>query len=277
MITSFAPRRRSVLSIGSLLAVTLLLLLLDSTGAFAPFKDGTSGVLGAWQGRAQSFADRVGVARGGVQDTQELQRRLALVTAQRDQLLVENSRLADLEAQNELLRKQLDFQAAQPKLEFLTAEVYKNDRESVRKEIIIGKGAADRLAVGMAVTTPEGFMVGIVTKVEANTALVTLIVDQTMRISAVVQQNGTQATVHGAWQQSKRLLLRNVDKNAKVQKGQRVITGTFTNGVSPNLLIGEVLDVRADPVADSQEIEVVPYAEFDKLRLVNVIVGRKSQ
>lgn len=277
MSTSFPPRRRSWLFVGSLLAVTVLILLLDSTGAFAPFKDGTSGVLGAWQGRAQSLSDRIGVARGGVQDTQELQKRLDLVTAQRDQLLVENSRLADLERENELLRKQLDFQAAQPKLEFLTAEVYKNDRESARKEIIINKGAADRLAVGMAVTTPEGFMIGMITKVEANTALVTLVIDQSMRVSAVVQQNGTQATVHGAWQQSKRLLLKNVDKSVKIEKGQRIVTGTFTNGVYPNLLIGEVFTVLSDAVSDSQEVELVPYAEFDKLRLVNVIVGRKAQ
>ena len=277
MITSFVPRRRSWLYIGSLLAAVVLLLLLDSTGAFAPFRDGASGVLGVWQGRAREFADRIGVARGGVQDTQALQKQLDRVTAQRDQLLVENSRLADLEYQNELLRKQLDFQAAQPKLEFITAEVYKNDRESTRKEIVIGKGTADRVAVGMAVTTPEGFMVGVVTKAEANSSLVTLIVDQTIHLSAVVQQTGTQATVHGAWQQSKRLLLRNVDKNAKITQGQRIVTGTFTNGVFPNLLIGEVLSVKNDPVADSQEIEVLPYAEFDKLRLVNVIVGRKSQ
>ncbi len=127
----------------------------------------------------------------------------------------------------------------------------------------------------MAVTTPEGFMVGVVTKIQAHAAIVTLIVDQTIHLSAVVQQTGTQATVYGAWQQSHRLLLKDVDKTAKIEKGQRIVTGTLTNGILPSLLIGEVYSVKADPIGLSR-YRILPYADFDKLRSVNVVIGLKT-
>ena len=119
-------------------------------------------------------------------------------------------------------------------------------------------------------------MVGVVTKVVAHAAIVTLVVDQTIHLSAVVQQTGTQATVYGVWQQGRQLLLKNVDKTAKIEKGQRVVTGTFTNGILPNLLIGEVYSVKVDAKGDSQDIELIPYADFAKLRSVNVVIGLKT-
>ena len=274
MMTS--TRRSPWVYIGSFLIVTVLLLLLDSQGAFDPFRDGASGVLSAWQGRAQAVGDRIGVARGTVQDVRELQSENETLRTQNAQLLQENARIADLERENEQYRKQLDFQSANPDKDFVTAEVIKNDREQVARQVTIARGSADRIAVGMAVTTPEGLMVGVVTKVEAHAAIVTLVVDQTIHLSAVVQQTGTQATVYGVWQQGRQLLLKNVDKTAKIEKGQRVVTGTFTNGILPNLLIGEVYSVKVDAKGDSQDIELIPYADFAKLRSVNVVIGLKT-
>ncbi len=276
MNSSYSTRRQPWTYIGSFLAVTVLLLLLDSQGAFDPFRDGSSGILTAWQARAQALGDRIGVARSSVQSVQELQTENGTLRTQNAQLLQENSRIADLERENEQLRKQLDFQNANPEKAFLTAEVIKNDREQISRQITIQWQTEDKVAVGMPVTTPEGFMVGVITKIQAHAAVVTLIVDQTIHLSAVVQQTGTQATVYGAWQQSHRLLLKDVDKTAKIEPGQRIATSTLTNGILPNLLIGQVYSVKANPQTDSQDVEVVPYADFDKLRSVNIVLGLKT-
>ena len=70
------------------------------------------------------------LARGSVQNTEDLQAQIDTLTKQRDQLLVDNSRLADLDREVQQLRKQLDFQQAQPTYDIVAADVVKNDRES---------------------------------------------------------------------------------------------------------------------------------------------------
>lgn len=277
MINSFGSnRRRPYLYVGTFVALTLLLILLDSQHAFDPIKSSASGVTASWQQRAQAIGDRLGVARGSVQDATQLRQQLDDVTRQRDQLLVEDSQIADLRRENDTLRKQLDFQTTQPSYLYLPAEVVKNDPESGKKEIILNKGTDDKIAKGMAVTTPEGLMVGVVSDATAHTALVTTIIDQSSHVSAVIQESNLPGTIYGAWQQGKRLLLKNADKDAKIAVGQRIATGNLTNGVMPNLLIGQVYSVNREVVSDSQTIEVLPFADFDKLRAVNVVLGRKS-
>lgn len=276
MMTSFGSRRRPWLYIATFIGLTLLLILLDSQHAFDPIKSGTSSVLASWQGRAKAVGDRLGVARGSVQNTGDLQAQIDTLTKQRDQLLVDNSRLADLDREVQQLRKQLDFQQAQPTYDIVAADVIKNDRESSKKECTINKGKDDGLAKGMAVTSPEGLMVGMITDVTPHTALVTFIIDNSIHVSAVVQDSGEQGIVVGAWQESKRLLLREVDKNAKIEQGQRIVTGNLTNGVVPNLLVGSVYSVQKEDISDTQVIELIPYANFDKLRTVSIVRGKKQ-
>lgn len=276
MISSFGTRRRPWLYVATFIGLTVLLILLDSQHAFDPIKGGASNVLASWQQRARAVGDRLGVARGSVQNTEDLQAQIDALTKQRDQLLVDNSRLADLDREVQQLRKQLDFQQAQPTYDIVAADVVKNDRESSRKVATINKGKDDGLAKGMAVTSPEGLMVGILTDLTAHTALVTFVIDDSIHVSAVVQDSGEQGIVVGAWQQSKRLLLREVDKNAKIDQGQRIVTGNLTNGVVPNLPIGYVYSVKKEAISDTQEIELVPYANFDKLRNVSIVRGKKQ-
>ncbi len=276
MISSFGSRRRPWLYIGTFVGLTLLLLLLDSQHAFDPIKGGASNVLASWQERAKGIGDRLGVARGSVQNTEDLQAQIDTLTRQRDQLLVDNSRLADLEKEVQTLRKQLDFQQTQPTYDYIAAEVVKNDRESYRKVATINKGKDDGLAKGMAVTSPEGLMVGMITTVLSHTAEVTFIIDDSIHVSAVVQDSSEQGIVVGAWQESKRLLLHGVDKNAKIEPGQRIVTGNLTNGVVQNLPIGQVYSVHREDISDTQEIELVPYANFDTLRTVSVVLGKKK-
>ncbi len=276
MMTSFGSRRRPWLYIATFIGLTLLLILLDSQHAFDPIKGGASSVLASWQERAKSVGDRLGVARGSVQNTGDLQAQIDTLTKQRDQLLVDNSRLADLDREVQRLRQQLDFQQAQPTYDVVAADVVKNDRESSKKECTINKGKDEGLAKGMAVTSPEGLMVGMITDVTAHTALVTFIIDDSIHVSAVVQDSGEQGIVVGAWQESKRLLLREVDKNAKIAQGQRIVTGNLTNGVVPNLLVGSVYSVQKEDISDTQVIELIPYADFDKLRTVSIVRGKKQ-
>jgi rod shape-determining protein MreC len=276
MITSFGNRRRPWLYIATFLGLTVALILLDSQGVFDPIKDGASSVVASWQQRAKAIGDRLGVARGSVQSNEDLQAQVDALTKQRDQLLNDNSRLAQLEQENQTLRKQLDFAQSQPTYDIVAAEVVKNDRESPRKVATIDKGKDDGLARGMAVTTPEGLMLGLITELTAHTAQVTFIIDDSIHVSAVVQETSDQGVAIGAWQESKRLLLKQVDKNAKVTAGQRVVTGTLTNGVLPNIPIGYIYSVQREDISDTQVIELIPYANFDKLLTVSIVRGKKQ-
>lgn len=272
---SFATRRRPWLYIVTFLMLTLSLILLDSVHALDPLKNSAAGVVASWQIRAQAIGDHISVARSSTQSTEDLQAELDAVKKQRDQLLADDSRLIGLERENAMLRNEIGFQQAHPTYDMVAAQVVKNDHETPERVITIDCGTDKGVRVGMAVTTPEGNMAGIVDQVTARSAVVRLIIDQQVHVSAVVQETGDQGTIVGAWQQSKRLLLRDTGNQSGIAVGQHITSGGLTNFVVSSIPIGQVYSVKSNIVADSQEIEIVPYADFDTIRDVVVIRGTK--
>ena len=151
-------------------------------------------------------------------------------------------------------------------------------RESseVRRSVTISKGSDDQIAKGDVVIAEGGALVGRVSDVGPNFAIVTLISDRTSTVIGMTETNAATGDVVG--QLGGALVMQNIDSTEKVMPGEQVLTPGIE--VSPGirspypkgLVIGEVTDVRKDANSVVQTAYLLPTTDLDKVAYVLVIL-----
>lgn len=181
------------------------------------------------------------------------------------------------------LQAMLNLQKTSPDVTLLPARVISVDPTSTNKLIVIDRGSADGVAVGMAVTDPN-YYVGVVTKVEDHSAQVLLAIDSTHTVGAeIVAQSATSTGVaYGMWQQGGRIELRYVDRDAAVTPEDKVVTTCApdirTANMPCGLIIGKVAgQPQINNQDDVQTVQVIPAADFDNISVVAVITSSGGQ
>ncbi|MFC4618148.1 rod shape-determining protein MreC [Camelliibacillus cellulosilyticus] len=144
--------------------------------------------------------------------------------------------------------------------------------------ITVGKGKQEGIQAGMAVTAPDGSFIGKVTGVSQFTSVVTLMTDQknNNQISANVSTDkgkGEAATgmVEGYDANHNTLLLKKLPINAKIKKGDRVVTSGLGGVYPEGLFIGTVVSVKPDEYGLTNIAEVKPAADFNHLDYVDIM------
>jgi rod shape-determining protein MreC len=260
--------------------VTLLLLFivtsaaiigLDSRHAMDPFKASLQEGLGSVTGRIGSLGAESTPSEDSSQITQ--------IQAEVDALRAENAKLQGVAAENEQLRAQLDVEARYPDYRLLPAGVLTTDPANLEKSIVIDKGSDDGIRPGMAVVDPN-YYVGQVVEVWPSTAKVMLVIDYQQRIGARLVDSGANGVLDGRWQLGGRAEMELVDSDTAPEPGEAVVTVGGEQGtvnLPSGLLIGVVgPGVERDEQSDLLTIPVIPYADFDSLTVVTVIVDAEE-
>lgn len=264
--------RQTLLLVVLFVATSVGFIALDNRAALDPLKTGlrevTVPVTDAFNGIVSS------------EDNSDIARELARVEAERDALLAENVLLKEENEEVDQLRAQLQFQDAHPEYKVVTARVINPDPTNLQKFVIIDKGSKDGLEKGMAVVDPN-FYVGQVTDLEDHSAVVTLAIDATSQVGAQLQETGAIGVVYGTWQEGGRAEMRHLDRGVEPKDEELVITATNpdvrTSKVPGNLIIGKVVgDPEVDNQSDTLNLEILPVVEFDKLKVVSVIVSDET-
>ncbi|MGC4375815.1 rod shape-determining protein MreC [Fictibacillus sp. Mic-4] len=183
-----------------------------------------------------------------------------------------------LNKENKDLRKQLGIQGDLSDYKVRQATVIGRSPDKWNKFIFIDKGSNAGVQPKMAVRTTEGF-IGKVVKVGAFYSTVQLISDndRTNRVSAIVQGNKRVfGTIEGYDDKKRRLLLKKIPIEAKVKKGQKVVTSGLGEVFPSGLLIGEVTDVKPDEYGLTKTAYVKPAADLYDLDHV-MILDRTAQ
>ncbi len=214
-----------------------------------------------------------GLSHGSSTTTEQ---QLQQVTAERDRLLAENARLKDLQEQVNELQKQLDFKQSRPGLTVVTASVVGQDPNGTKRIFIINRGSDDGIQTGMAVISPD-FFVGQVTDVSPNRARVTLDIDSSSQVGAMLQSNGATGVLVGEWQSGGSMQLRYLDPSITVNTGDVVVTSGRTQKVPKGLVVGKVSGIHRNVQSAELNVDVAPLIEFNSLQTVMVILSDGSQ
>lgn len=202
----------------------------------------------------------------------QLEKQLQAVTAERDQLLAQNAKLQQLQSEVDELRKQLDFKEQHPGLTPLSANVIGHDPSGAHQILVLDRGTNDGIQVGMAVISPD-FYVGQVSDVSADRARVTLALDASAHVGAMVQRSKATGVLDGRWQAGGYFQLDHLKASDDVVVGDVVVTSTGTARVPEGLVIGKVAHVDREVQADTVTANVVPLIDYSKLRTVTVILS----
>jgi rod shape-determining protein MreC len=272
------------LSRGQTVALILLFILtsssfimLDRVHLLDPFKHAGEGPAVAVAGGFAGLGDRVRHAGDRFGNVAELRAENERLHAENERLLAAEARVKELERENQQLTAQANFAVQFPQLQLIPARIISRDPRSRSKYFIINRGADDGVQTGMAAVSPD-FLVGLVTAVEAKTARVTLIVDETMQVGVQLQDDPrTEGILYGQWQKGGRLTMEYVDRNITVPPNARIITSGLTQRVPQGLLVGVAANVKKDEQQDYQKIEVLPLTDFDGLESVTIILNPEQR
>lgn len=262
--------RQTLVLVAIFVVTSVALIGLDSRSFLDPFKaslrDAVEPVLTRLNGIGES-------------DPSETEAELAAVRAERDALRVENTRLRDVERENEQLRAQVDIEEEYQELTLLSARVLSVDPVPIEKSIILDKGYDDGVRRGMAVIDPNNY-VGQVVEVWQTTSKVMLLINTGQRIAVQLSESGASGTMEGRWQAGGRAQMTLFDTDVVPAEGEQIVTvggAGGTAGIPSGLLVGEVgPDPEVDEQAGSLVLPILPYADFDTLKVVTVVIRLDS-
>ena len=143
----------------------------------------------------------------------------------------------------------------------------------------IDKGSKDGIKADMNVIAGSG-LVGIVTEVGKNYAVVRSIIDDNSNVSGMMLSTNDNCIVSGnlkSMTESNMILFSNLeDVDHKVSTGESVITSNISDKYLPGLLIGYVTEVTDDNNNLTKSGKITPVVDFKHLQDVLVITQLKE-
>lgn len=194
-----------------------------------------------------------------------------------DLLTEENNRLAQNEGELSRLRDLYALDQDYLQYEKVAARVIAKDSENWFQVFRIDKGSQDGIRVDQNVMA-NGGLVGIVTDVGLNYATVRSIIDDESRVSAMCLQSSSTCIVAGdlTLYQQGRLRITDMQKNATIQDGDRIVTSNISSKFMPGILVGYAVDIQDDEKKLMKTGYLIPAADFDDLTEVLVLKDVKS-
>jgi len=205
----------------------------------------------------------------------------ARLRAQLDTLRAEAIQNANAAQQVDELRRQLTY-VGLPRFpqdyDYVATDVMSRSPSEFQQQVGIAAGSSSGIRVNDPVVTPDG-LVGKVSKVAGHSALVTLLTDPNLDVSAIdVHSQATGLVSHGEGPST--LTLDRVQKSQVLREGDTVVTqgwkfGPLTSLYPYGIPIGTVSGATNSEVDLYWNAQVAPFVHFDSLHSVLVLVPKK--
>lgn len=174
--------------------------------------------------------------------------------------------------QTQILAALVDFAQARPENTYRAAAVIGRDPSPFLQYVIINRGSNDGIQRGMPVVTNQG-LVGRVDAVIADAARVQLITDPASNVNVRLQNAEANASLIGSVTGDITLDL--IPQDVALEAGDLVLTSGLGGGYPPDLIVGQVINVRTRDFDLFQQATVQPVVDFNRLQIVLVIVNFK--
>lgn len=191
---------------------------------------------------------------------------------------LQNENALSVEEKNELsqLRELLELDELYSDYEKVGARIISKDSSNWFSTFTIDKGSEDGIFVDMNVIG-NGGLVGIVSSVGKNYAIVRAIIDDESNVSAQIASTSDKCIVKGSLQHMNDgvLMVFNLNKDAKVSEGDMVVTSNISSKFMPGILIGYIKSVENDSNNLTKTAYLTPVVDFAHLDTVLVIKQKK--
>jgi len=268
-----SPRRSPVVPL-LLIVVTLVALVLHEVGYLQAAEDVVLRLVTPVQSWFSNRSRGVGDVVQTLRDLRTLRDENARLRQENDALIIENVQLKEAEAENERLRRLLDFTRTNPSYDYrggeVGARVIGHDPSAYLDFVIIDLGERQGASLDMPVVTERG-LVGRITKVHDTSSEVLLITDVNSAVTALIQTSRAMGVVRGL--AGGGLLLDQVPQDVEVHEGEIVITSGLGDSFPRGLVIGQISKVYQRDYEMFQQARVRPTVDFRNLEQVLVITS----
>ena len=265
-----------------LLILALVLIVLSESGALDPVEGLLSFIVAPVERAVSAIVHGVGSVTGKTRDVIELQQRVAELASANEALVQENFRLREYQAENDELRRQLNFHQENPTYGSIGADVVERgctifpcgdvvgqDTNPYLRFVIITVGSQDGVAVGMPVVTGGAAMIGRIARTSPNLSYVQLINDPASLVTAMLQQSRVMGVVEGT--EEGQLLMTNILPDEEVAEGETIITSSIGGMLPRGLILGQVESVIYVESDLFQKAVMRPALDFRRIETVLVI------
>ena len=164
------------------------------------------------------------------------------------------------------------------KYHYFPAKVVYNSVAAQNNFIVLGRGASQNMKEGMGVIDPNSGVVGIITEVSADYAVVMSLLHKDSHLSGKLLKGGESGILNWDGKTPNIISLNGIPKTAKVAKGDTIISsGLSTSSIPKGMMIGIVQDVKADKSTSNYVINFKTAANFYNLEFVFVIDNKQAE
>jgi len=203
-------------------------------------------------------------------DMAALQQRNADLETEVSELQAQVIQLQQQTGQTEILAALVDFAQSRSENKYKAAAVIGRDPSPFLQYVIINVGSNDGVQRGMPVVTSQG-LVGRVDAVIADAARVQLITDPASNVNVRLQNAKADASLVGSVTGDVTLDL--IPQDVALQPGDLVLTSGLGGGYPPDLIVGQIVNVRTRDFDLFQQAAVQPVVDFNHLQIVLVITN----
>lgn len=266
--------RSRALLFGALALLIVVGLILDELGALGPLEGIVLQLTTPVQRLFRGLTDRVVGASHYLGSRRDLLERNEQLESLVDELMIENVRLKEFEAQNEDLRAKLDFSETHPQYMLRAAEVrgrvIGSEPNSLLAVLIIDVGKRHGIAKGMPVITERG-LAGHILVVGTNWSKVLLIIDPSSSVAAMTQSERAPGMVSGRLGED--LQMAYIPQEDTISVGDVVLTSGMGGRYPPGLVIGQITEIEQRDIDAFQRATVRPSVSFGGLETVLVLTS----
>jgi rod shape-determining protein MreC len=205
-------------------------------------------------------------------DVASLRQRNTELESEVSELQAQVIQLQQQVGETEILAALVDFSRARSENSYRGAAVIGRDPSPFLHYVIINVGSNDGILRGMPVVTDQG-LVGRVDAVIADAARVQLITDAASDVNVRLQNAETDASLVGSVTGDVNLDL--IPQDVPIEVGDLVLTSGLGGGYPPDLIVGQVVNIRSRDFDLFQEATVQPVVDFNRLEIVLVIINFK--
>lgn len=158
----------------------------------------------------------------------------------------------------------------------IIAQVANNSVNQLHNLITINKGLSDSVKVDMGVISHQG-IVGVVTAVSSNFAVVLPVLNPDTRISCKILNSNVPGTLVWDGQDRRYANLMDYPEYEKFEKGDTVITSGFSDFFPEGIKVGVVEDYKKQTNDNSYSLKVKLSTDFTSLKDVIVVGNNKGK
>lgn len=191
--------------------------------------------------------------------------------------LKENFQLPDTISKFVIDTLKIDSLEEHRKYRYLRATVLENSVTTQSNYIVLGRGKNQELKEGMGLIDINNGVVGIITTVSNDYAVVMSLLHKDSHLSGKLLKGGETGTLSWDGKEPNIISITGIPKSAKVSKGDTIITSGFSTTFPKGLLVGYITEIVPEKSTNNYAIKIKTAADFYNLQYVYAIDNKQQE